>query len=197
VTVPSTVDYDFVILPGTKSTMADLAWLRSQGLAEWIAAEHQRGATIIGICGGFQMLGARITDPAHVESITETMDGLALLPVTTELAAEKRTRVVSAKTPGGAQFGAYEIHVGVTTIVRTPDQRPFALVDDGEDGVWGDGIIGTYLHGAFENPAVCREVFGVDFAGVSKREHYDRLGVWFGEHVRHLDGWGFGGLSGV
>ena len=63
ITAPVAADYDFVILPGTKSTIADLRWLRASGLAEWILAQHRRGATVIGVCGGFQMLGRTIHDP--------------------------------------------------------------------------------------------------------------------------------------
>ena len=67
VTTPPAADYDFVVLPGTKSTIADLRWLYASGLAEWIVSQHRRGATVIGVCGGFQMLGRRISDPTGIE----------------------------------------------------------------------------------------------------------------------------------
>src|SRR5581483_6370744 len=114
-------DYDFVILPGSKNTIADLQWLRATGLDAWIHHQHQRGATIVGICGGFQMLGHTISDPLGVESnTTAPVDGLRLLPVDTVLAADKTTRVVTATTPGGVWFSAYEIHLGVTHVHENP-----------------------------------------------------------------------------
>src|SRR6185295_16948037 len=91
ITSPPAGDYDFVLLPGTKSTISDLLWLRSSGLADWIVAQHRRGATIVGICGGFQMLGRSVRDPLGVESDLRATAGLALLPVVTVMAAGKRT----------------------------------------------------------------------------------------------------------
>ena len=95
--------------------MADLEWLREQGLAEWILDEHRHGATVIGICGGFQMLGESICDPHAMESESTEVAGLGLLPIRTVLQREKTTRVVQATTPGGHDFSAYEIHLGETT----------------------------------------------------------------------------------
>jgi adenosylcobyric acid synthase len=186
-------DYDFVILPGSKNTSADLSWLRSSGLAEWVLAQHRRGATIIGICGGYQMLGRTIRDPARMESDAGQVDGLGLLPAATELTETKRTTAVTARTRGGVPFGGYEIHLGVTTLDRGFVPAPFAQVQDGEaDGVWMDGVIGTYLHGAFENPDVCAEVFGVEPpAAASKAEEYRRLAGWLEQHGRHLEELGF------
>jgi adenosylcobyric acid synthase len=139
------------------------------------------------------MLGRAISDPAGLESGQERETGLGLLPVQTMLTPEKRTRAVTATTCGGVQFGGYEIHLGITTCDPPGAVAPFARVSDGSaDGAQMDGVIGTYLHGAFEHPAVCAEVFGVDVPAVtSKAEDYRRLGAWFEEHGRHLGELGF------
>ena len=104
----------------------------------------------------------------------------------------KQTRVVTATTRGGVAFGGYEIHLGVTTVDRGERVTPFARLDDGtDDGMWSDRVIGTYLHGAFEHPEVCAEIFGIDVpAATRKGEGYHRLAQWFGRHARHLDALG-------
>jgi adenosylcobyric acid synthase len=181
------------VLPGSKNTLGDLGWLGSTGLADWILARHGSGARVVGICGGFQMLGLRVEDPAGVESGLGSMEGLGLIPATTTLTAEKRTRVVRATTAGGVRFGGYEIHLGVTAIDPSVPASPFAVLDDGStDGYRGGGVIGTYLHGAFESAEVCAEVFGVAMPVLAgKSVHYERLGLWFERHGRHLDRLGF------
>jgi adenosylcobyric acid synthase len=192
ITAPPADRYDFIILPGSKNTVADLSWLRAVGLADWVLQQHRQGAIVIGVCGGYQMLGRTIHDPHGMESSAGEAEGLSLLPAVTRLSREKQTRAVAATTPGGVEFVAYEIHLGVTTIERTGDTTPFArLENEGADGVRGDGVIGTYLHGAFEHPDVCAEVFGIDApAAASKTEQYSRLGAWFARHARHLDQFG-------
>jgi len=183
---PPARDFDFVILPGTKSTIADLRWLRETGLAAWVCEQHSRGATVIGICGGFQMLGRGISDPARVESSETCAAGLGLLPAETVMAPTKTTEVRTACSRGGVRFSAYEIHLGETT-VDVPAQ-PFARLEDGRaDGACIERVLGTYLHGAFESPHVCAETFGVDVGVVSKADHYRRLGEWFAAHASHLD----------
>ena len=188
-TTPSPNRYDFVILPGSKNTIADLAWLRSVGLADWILMQHEHGATVVGICGGYQMLGRSICDPARMESTAGSADGLGLLPVSTELTPDKRTRAVAATTRGGVPFGGYEIHVGVSTLDRGARTTPFARLEDGGDeGIWSDRVIGTYLHGALEHAGVCAEIFGIDVpAATRKDDDYERLAQWFGRYARHLD----------
>jgi adenosylcobyric acid synthase len=201
-TGPSSQQYDFIILPGSKHTASDLAWLRACGLDRWIFDQHQRGARVIGICGGFQMLGRTIADPEGVESADAgTVAGLGLLPVHTVLTPDKTTRQRRATMPGGAAFTAYEIHLGVTTIdasVTTasslsPSHEGFARLDDGTaEGLRVDRVIGTYLHGAFEHAAVCAEIFGVPIDAASapaKHAEYDRLADWFERHHRHADEW--------
>jgi len=186
VTAPPAGDFDFVILPGSKSTVPDLRWLHDTGLAGWVTAQHRRGATIVGICGGFQMLGRRIDDPARVESSEATAEGLGLLPAVTVMETMKTTAVRAARSRGGVRFAAYEIHMGRTTI-DVPMQA-FARLEDGRaDGACGAGVIGTYLHGAFEHADVCAETFGVDVVVVSKADHYRRLAGWFSTHASRLD----------
>jgi adenosylcobyric acid synthase len=185
---PRAARYDFIILPGSKNTIGDLSWLRESGLADWILEQHRSGTTIIGICGGYQMLGRTICDPAGMESSARIAEGLGLLQATTSLSRAKQTRAVSATTPGRVRFGGYEIHLGITTH-DCSDVTPFAFLGDGAvDGARGAGVIGTYLHGAFEHPDVCAEVFGIAAPSViSKVVHYERLAAWFEQHVRHFD----------
>ncbi|MEX2263892.1 MAG: cobyric acid synthase [Bryobacteraceae bacterium] len=175
--------FDLVILPGTKNTIGDLAWMRKVGLDEWVLRQHREGATVLGVCGGYQMLGARIDDPEAVESHDAAAEGLGLLPVETVLAADKITRVVDACTHGGARFSAYEIHMGRTT--RPDGAVPFAtLGDGGEDGMRAERCIGTYLHGALENRAVLEELLGCPIAEPAPKERtYDGLADWFEQHA--------------
>jgi adenosylcobyric acid synthase len=188
VTNPRDHDYAFVILPGSKHTRADLNWMRVQGLDQWVRRQHARGATIVGICGGYQMLGRAIHDPHGVESEAGTSEGLGLLESETTLAPDKVTRTVRAITAGGASFSAYEIHLGVTSAETSGP--PFARLDDGTvDGVRMDRLVGTYLHGALEDAAVCSELFGISVDAVPKKEQYERLAEWFDRHARHVEDW--------
>ena len=194
ITSPPADEYDFVILPGTKSTTADLEWLRRVGLADWIVARHARGMTVVGICGGYQMLGREIADPSSVESDRASAPGLGLIAASTTLTREKRTRVVRATTARGVTFAGYEIHLGVTTLADEAGTAPFATIDDGgADGVRGPGVLGTYLHGALEDVEVCREIFGVDLPSTpAKAAHYDRLADWLESSGRDLGRLGLG-----
>jgi adenosylcobyric acid synthase len=192
VAAPPGRDYDVVILPGAKSVIADLEWLHETGLAAWIRAQHRRGATVLGVCGGYQMLGRAVRDPSGVESPRPSAEGLSLLPVETVLAREKITRVVSATTPRGTAFGAYEIHLGETTVRRDEALAPFATLADGSpDGARQGRVLGTYLHGALEHPAVCAELFGAPMDALASADrNYDRLADWLASHARHLEDWG-------
>jgi adenosylcobyric acid synthase len=190
ISAPSPERFDFIVLPGSKNTLSDLGWLRQSGLADWLLDQHRRGTTIVGICGGYQMLGRTVTDPGGIESAPGAVaDGLGLIAAVTELTRDKRTRAVAATTGGGVRFGAYEIHLGVTTLESSAPMAPFASLSDGaSEGVIGRGVIGTYLHGALENAEVCAEIFGVDPPKrASKAIEYQRMGAWFAEHARHLD----------
>ena len=172
-----------VILPGTKNTLGDLAWLRATGLADWIVRQHQSGARIVGICGGYQMMGERIEDPLGMESVRGEADGLGLIPARTVLAADKITRRVQATTPSGIDFEAYEIHLGITRLAG--EYQPFAKLADGtDDGIRMERCTGTYLHGAIEDPGVLSELLGRVVAPAPAREAvYDALADWFDANV--------------
>jgi adenosylcobyric acid synthase len=172
---------EVIILPGSKNTIADLAWLRSRGLDRWILDRHARGTQVWGICGGYQMLGRSIADPLGVESGAGRAEGLGLLPVDTVLEGEKTTRVVEAELAGsGRRFRAYEIHMGRTELNGA---EPFALVEGRPEGARRPGVLGTYLHGALEDPGVLEELLGVRVERPSKEAIYDRLAWWFEEHA--------------
>ena len=182
---PSNEQFDVIFLPGTKNTIDDMCWLRTAGFEPWLLAQVEKGARLVGVCGGFQMLGEQITDPDGVESAAGSVRGLGLAPLETRLAREKTTRAVSARTSSGIGFQAYEIHVGVTT-AKVP-QLPFATLEDGTaDGIRTSRVVGTYLHGALENKAVMEELLGTvlpDTPVCNKDTQYDRLADWFAEHV--------------
>jgi adenosylcobyric acid synthase len=157
---------DLVVLPGTKSTMADLEWLRNAGLARAVTAHAAAGRPVIGICGGFQMLGDRLLDPEQIESSQPSATGLGLLPATTTFERVKATHraratVVAARgllsALDGTDLTGYEIHMG-STITDTPAfcVRSRSGVDCRQDDGAIDAsglIVGTYLHGLFDNDA--------------------------------------------
>jgi adenosylcobyric acid synthase len=165
-------DADLIVLPGSKSTMADLAWLRDRGLAESIVSAAREGRAVLGVCGGYQMLGRALHDPEGVESPTARAEGLDLLPVTTTFAPDKTTVRVRARArglagpfAGPAECDAYEIHAGVTRLLGGATQ-PFAIVRRG--GVGADklegasntpgNVTGTSLHGIFASGALRRSL---------------------------------------
>jgi adenosylcobyric acid synthase len=143
-------DADLVILPGSKATIADLAALREAGFDIDIAAHRRRGGMVLGLCGGYQMLGRALHDPQGIEGQPGSAEGLGLLDVDTTLSGEKRLEQVAGTTTDGISFSGYEMHMGVT---QGPDcTRAFARLSDGipEGAVSRDGrVIGTYLHGIF------------------------------------------------
>jgi adenosylcobyric acid synthase len=142
-------DTDLVILPGSKATIADLAALRTAGFDIDLAAHVRRGGAVLGLCGGYQMLGRRIADPDGIEGPAGAVAGLALLDVETVLTGDKRLEPAQGEA-FGAPFRGYEMHMGVTT---GPDcARPFAKLAGGtpDGAVSADGrIAGTYVHGLF------------------------------------------------
>jgi adenosylcobyric acid synthase len=156
---------DLLILPGSKSTMADLAYLRSSGLSHYIQWCHEAHVPIVGICGGYQMLGSRLLDPEGVESTTATAEGLGLLDHVTMFESEKKTVQVRALSLDfDEEVSGYEIHMGRTQNaghvrpmfhVRAEGGRTVSRVDGGrsENGlVWG-----TYIHGIFDAPTFRRQ----------------------------------------
>ncbi len=143
-------DADLILLPGSKATIADLAALRAAGFDIDIAAHRRRGGVVLGLCGGYQMLGRMIADPDGIEGPPGKVDGLGLLDVTTTVVAAKRLEPVQGKSCDGASFSGYEMHMGVTE--GADCARPFAHRANGspEGAVSADGrVIGTYVHGLF------------------------------------------------
>nr|WP_220129663.1 cobyric acid synthase [Sphingomonas chungangi] len=145
-------DAALVILPGTKATIADLAFLRAQGWDVDLAAHVRRGGQVLGICGGYQMLGRTVSDSEGVEGPIETVEGLGLLPIETALAPAKIVRPIAGDhIEGGAPFSGYEIHCGVTR--PDPGTHPLLRFADGtEDGADAGQIAGCYVHGLFDLP---------------------------------------------
>jgi adenosylcobyric acid synthase len=145
-------DADLVIIPGTKSTRGDLAYLRAQGWDIDLAAFVRRGGHVLGICGGYQMLGREIADPHGVEGPAGADAGLGLLDVKTVMATTKRLENVTATdVSSGLSFGGYEIHMGRT---EGPDcARPFAHVAGAPEGARSASghVVGSYLHGMFRD----------------------------------------------
>ncbi len=144
-------DADLVILPGTKATIADLGFLRAQGWDIDLAAHVRRGGRVLGICGGFQMLGRSIADPDGVEGPPGATEGLGLLDVETVLTGDKVLRPAAGRLVSGAPFAGYEIHVGRTTGPGL--HRPLLVREDGtgEGAVSAEGrIAGAYVHGLFD-----------------------------------------------
>jgi adenosylcobyric acid synthase len=153
-----------IIIPGTKATVADLSWLRAQGLGAAIRERVERGAALVGICGGYQMLGQTIHDPAEVESRQVETAGLGMLPIQTTFEADKATHRASAVVAGGTgwlrraageRVTGYEIHMG-RTLTPSPwltiEERSGEAVSVADGAVSDDGRIwGCYLHGLFEN----------------------------------------------
>lgn len=140
-------DAALIVLPGSKATIADLAFVRAQGWDIDIRAHHRRGRPVLGLCGGYQMLGTRIADPHGIEGPAGAVAGLGLLDVETVLTGDKALEAVSG-TALGAPFEGYEMHLGVTTGRGT--ERPAGRLADGraEGAVSADGLVtGSYVHG--------------------------------------------------
>ena len=143
-------DADLILLPGTKATLADLAFLREQGWDIDIAAHIRRGGSVMGICGGYQMLGKSVSDPQGIEGSPGTVPGLGLLDLQTELCGDKTLVEVAGTDPcGGDAIRGYEMHVGITSGLDL--QRPMLTIGDRPEGaVSADGrISGCYVHGLF------------------------------------------------
>ena len=154
---------DLVLLPGTKNTMDDLRWLRESGMEAAVLKHASAGGAVIGICGGYQMMGQEVLDPEHVEGDIERLPGLGLLPISTRMSGEKVTRQVKfglcsphspSSTLHSSLMQGYEIHMGVTTPVEGTPDSPLNLLENGStDGYCVDSTcMGTYIHGILDNP---------------------------------------------
>ncbi len=184
-------DADLVVLPGTKSTRSDLNFLRAQGWDVDLAAHVRRGGYVLGICGGYQMLGRLVRDPEGVEGSSGDTDGLGLLDVETVMTPEKRLlRVAATHIATGQRMEGYEIHVGRTD--GPARARPFADVNGAPEGACSaDGrIMGSYLHGMFASDAF-RRSFLSRLGGAASQFAYhadveatlDRLALHMEEHL--------------
>lgn len=202
--------FDAVIIPGSKNTLEDLAHLQWNGLAEAIVAYYKSGGTVVGICGGYQMLGRKVCDPHGVESLLQEVAGLGLLEMETEMFTDKITSQVeavrlvegAASEEGGGRLFGYEIHMGRSRHGKTCKPLFRVVRRDGHSVNAQDGLIdsngrvwGTYLHGIFDNDSFRRDflddlrrrsgrgqitVSATFSYGQWKDEQYTRLA----EHVR-------------
>lgn len=180
---------DVIILPGSKSTLDDLSELRRNGCAQAVVKAHRAGAQVIGICGGYQMLGREVCDPQGVEGSITRLPGLGLLPIRTEMADEKVTRQTRFRLIGSdEECCGYEIHMGRTELLA--GVQPLARTERGdEEGCLAAGVVGTYLHGILDNSPFIERILApyadrlterrFDYAAF-KEEQYDRLA----DHVR-------------
>ncbi|MBU0499881.1 MAG: cobyric acid synthase [Gammaproteobacteria bacterium] len=165
---------DLIILPGSKSVRQDLAWLREQGWEPAIRRHLRYGGRLIGLCGGYQMLGHAIHDPLGIEGDPGSSKGLGLLDLETTLEAEKQLRNVQGRLvlgEGSVPVAGYEIHAGVTQGPALA--RPAVLLPGGADGATSeDGqILGTYLHGLFDRPEAGRAL--LEWAGLRAPQSMD------------------------
>ena len=186
---------DIILLPGSKSTLSDLYELRRNGVAQAIVRAHREGATVMGICGGYQLMGREVCDPDHVEGEIERLPGLGLLPVSTRMQVEKVTRQVRFRfLEDSAVCEGYEIHMGTTTPLADVPVSPLNHLADGrEDGYFVDRTcMGTYVHGILDNPSVIDYLLepfadklketAFDYKAF-KEEQYDKLAAHVRKHV--------------
>ncbi|WP_068001190.1 cobyric acid synthase [Pseudovibrio axinellae] len=180
-------DADVVLLPGTKSTVGDLAFLRAQGWDIDLYGHVRRGGQVLGICGGYQMLGKTISDPDGVEGDVATVEGLGLLDVHTILTAQKETTQKSGvHIPSGQRVSGYEIHVGQTS--GADCARPFVDLGEHVDGaISQDGLIaGCYLHGIFGSDTF-RTAFLNGFGAASQLGYEHRVEQALDALAEHLE----------
>lgn len=186
---------DIILLPGSKSTLSDLYELRRNRVAQAIVRAHREGATVMGICGGYQLMGREVCDPDHVEGEIERLPGLGLLPVSTRMQGEKVTRQVRFRfLEDSAVCEGYEIHMGTTTPLADVPVSPLNHLADGrEDGYFVDRTcMGTYVHGILDNPSVIDYLLepfadklketAFDYKAF-KEEQYDKLAAHVRKHV--------------
>lgn len=185
-----------IVLPGSKNTLADLRWLTATGLADAIQAAARRGVLIIGLCGGFQILGQRLDDPDGVAGDAGSERGLGLLPIATTFEAHKVVRQVRAEC-NGRSWIAYEIHQGRSELIASCLSLHWIADQNGSvrsEGVKRDNVWGTYLHGWFESPDVRRRIAATGgIAGHRAHsapwaEQRQEIYTQMGEHISaHLD----------
>jgi adenosylcobyric acid synthase len=188
---------DIIILPGTKSTLHDLYELRRNGCAQAIIQAHRNGASVLGICGGYQLMGVEVCDPNHVEGDIGRLPGLGLLPVTTTMSGEKITRQVEFSVLFTKKnLKGYEIHMGQTLPFGQAKASPLLHLSDGrQDGYIVDNkCMGTYVHGILDNASfvdfllqpfaekLSQTKASFDYQAF-KEEQYDKLANHVRQHV--------------
>ena len=185
-TIP--VDASLVIIPGSKSTTGDLDYLRLQGWDIDLLAHHRRGGYVLGICGGYQMLGALIDDPEGIEGAKGVTEGLGLLNTKTVMKPKKAlTEVVAWHQDTGLNFSGYEIHIGQTS---GPDcARPFASIGDVNEGaISEDGrIFGSYLHGMFSDDDFRRSFLGQMGIAASQLSYAESVEITLDDLAQHIE----------
>lgn len=201
----SLAEYDMLILPGTKATVEDMVWLRKTGWIAPIDAHVRAGGTILGLCGGYQMMGREIRDPDLVESSRTKTKGLGLAPLITVMAGDKALRrVAGVDLAHGEKVEGYEIHMGRTWCVDQTGHRPLVEIrQSGSAEAWTDGwisengrVMGCYVHGLLDSPGWRRRLLNdlrkrkglaeKKRAGSGRSERfrqYDRLADHFERHV--------------
>lgn len=190
---PSQLDNaDVIILPGTKNTISDLQYITSLGFDKAIISHQQKGKTVIGICGGYQMMGKEISDPYGVEGEVSSINGLGLLPVSTVLTKEKttvQTEFTFRNYPNKCK--GYEIHMGETINDENSKSLNILSSHKSEGCIVSDNCWGTYMHGILDNSVVVKDILSrfnikeqfVDYSDF-KNQQYDKLA----DHVRkHVD----------
>ncbi len=186
---------DIVIIPGSKSTLSDLYELRRNGVAQSIVKAYKDGSTVIGICGGYQIMGVDVCDPEQIEGDIERLPGLGLLPVSTQIGGEKVTRQVkfSFLDSDGTCEG-YEIHMGTTATVNSAKHNPLNILQDGsDDGYFLDSkCFGSYVHGILDNLEVINFILEPFIGKLTqkafdhkafKEEQYNKLADHIRSHV--------------
>ena len=187
---------DIILIPGSKSTLSDLYELRRNGVAQAIVRAHREGATVMGICGGYQLMGQDVCDPDHVEGSIERLPGLGLLPVSTRMQGEKVTRQVKFRFHQSETLcEGYEIHMGTTTPIEQEKASPLNYIENEAraDGYFKDRTcMGTYIHGILDNASFINyllepfahkaEATAFDYKAF-KEEQYDKLADHVRKHV--------------
>lgn len=184
---------DLVLLPGSKATIPDFLALKAEGWDVGIRAHARQGGKVLGLCGGYQMLGRTLRDPERIESDIEVIEGLGLLDIETTMTGGKRLRPVSGMSmPDATPFSGYEMHVGTTV---GPDRsRPFARLSDGSDegAISRDGnVAGSYCHGLFADDRQRKRLLGwigADPSTLAYEAEIDRVLDGLADHLAaHLD----------
>lgn len=148
---------DIIIIPGSKNTLADLKTIKESGVAEAIVCAYKKGKSVIGVCGGYQMMGECIYDPAHIEGDIVKQNGLGILPITSVIETEKITKEVNFKFLNHSEVcHGYEIHMGRSTYSDKSHIEPLITKEDGTiEGYHNSAkCMGSYIHGIFDNPVV-------------------------------------------